>query len=94
MEQTEVKNYESAVSIIFQLGFKLASEISLRRQALNMGGDTFIYLDKVDGKNGYFAKIESTVDTNESVVEAKNDLKKTFETLGETNFIDTAYFEM
>ena len=94
VEQTEVKNYESAVSIIFQLGFKLASEISLRRQALNMGGDTFIYLDKVDGKNGYYAKIESTVDTNESVVEAKNDLKKTFETLGETNFTDMAYFEM
>ena len=66
----------------------------LRRQELKMGEGTYIYLDKIDGKNGYYAKIESNLAANDSVAAAKSDLQKTFETLGENNFIDSTYFEI
>lgn len=94
VEETSIKDYENTVNIIMQLGFKPAGEVSRRRQDLKMGEGTYIYLDKIDGKNGYYAKIESDLSTNDSVFEAKEDLKKTFETLGESNFIDSAYFEL
>lgn len=94
VEQTEVTDYEKLVNIIFQLGFKSHAEVSRRRQELNMGEGTVIYLDKVDGKPGYYAKIESDLDPKDSVEAARADLEKTFKTLGETNIINSPYFEI
>ena len=94
VEETSIKDYENTVNIILQLGFKPAGEVSRRRQELKMGEGTYIYLDKIDGKNGYYAKIESNLAANDSVAAAKSDLQKTFETLGESNFVETAYFEL
>ena len=94
VEETSIKDYENTVNIILQLGFKPAGEISRRRQDLKMGEGTYIYLDKIDGQNGYYAKIETNLSQDDSVTEAKADLQKTFETLGETNFIESAYFEL
>lgn len=94
VEETVIKDYEKTVNIILQLGFKSAGEVSRRRQELNMGEGSYIYLDKIDGKNGYYAKIESNLENGDSVSEAKEDLEKTFETLGESNFVDNAYFEL
>ena len=93
-EETPVQDYEKLVNIILQLGFKPAAEISRRRQALKMGEGTYIYLDKVDNLPGYYAKIESALEAKDSVQAARDDLKKTFETLGESNFVDSSYFEM
>ncbi len=94
VEETKITNYEELVSIILQLGFKLAKEVSRRRQELDMGEGTFIYLDKIDDLSGYYAKIESDLSDKDSVFEAKQDLEKTFKTLGESNFVEEAYFEM
>ena len=94
IEETEVKNYEEIVSIILQLGFKLAKEVSRRRQTLNMGEGTKIHLDKIDNLPGYYAKIESELTKKDSTIEAKTDLEKTFQTLGEGNFVESAYFEL
>ena len=94
VEETSIKDYENTVNIILQLGFNPAGEVSRRRQELKMGEDTYIYLDKIDGKNGYYAKIESNLTAGDSVAAAKEDLKKTFETLGESNFIENSYFEL
>ena len=94
VEETSIKDYENTVNIILQLGFKPTGEVSRRRQELKMGEGTYIYLDKIDGKNGYYAKIESNLAAEDSVAAAKEDLKKTFETLGESNFVETAYFEL
>ena len=93
-EETEVKDYEKLVNIILQLGFKLAKEVSRRRQDLKMGEGTYIYLDKVDHLPGYYAKIESDLSDKDSVFEAKQDLEKTFRTLGESTFVDKPYFEL
>ena len=94
VEETPVTDYEKLVNIILQLGFKPAGEISRRRQELDMGDDTYIYVDKIDGQKGYYAKIESALSDKDSVTEARADLEKTFRTLGETNFVNTPYFEL
>lgn len=94
VEETVVKDYTATVAIILQLGFKPAGEVSRRRQALNMGADTYIYLDKIDGASGYYAKIETPILPDDSITEAKSDLEQTFQTLGEQNFVPKAYFEI
>lgn len=94
VEETPVTDYEKLVNIILQLGFKPAAEVSRRRQSLKMGEGTYIYLDKIENKPGFYAKIESDLSPTDSVSEAKDDLKKTFQTLGESNFVDGAYFEL
>ena len=94
VEETSIKDYESAVNIILQLGFKPAAEVSRRREELKMDEDNIIYLDKIESIPGYFAKIESNLAADDSVTEAKLDLERTFKTLGETNFVNTPYAEM
>lgn len=94
VEETSVKDYEQMVNIILQLGFKQIAEISRRRQDLKMGEGNFIYLDKVESLPGYYAKIESNLGPDDSVVEARIDLEKTFQTLGESNFVDLPYSEI
>ena len=94
VEETIIKDYEKMVNIILQLGFKPTAEVSRRRQDLKMGEGNFIFIDKVEGKPGYYAKIESELVDKDSVIEARNDLQKTFEALGETHFVDSSYFEL
>lgn len=95
VETAPIEDYTSMVNIILQLGFRLAGEVSRRRQDLIMGEGTKIYLDEIDGRPGeYFAKIESDLGENESIAEARNDLRKTFETLGEYDIVEKPYFEM
>ncbi len=94
VEETMIRDYEKTVNIILQLGFKPAGEISRRREDLKMGEGTTMYLDNIEGRSGYYAKIESEISPDDSVLEARDDLKKTFETLGESNFIDSPYSEM
>ena len=95
VEETPVMDYATTVNIILQLGFKPAGEVSRRRQELEMGEGNKIYLDEIDGRGGeHYAKIESVLVEGDSVAEAMADLKKTFRTLGESNFIESAYFEL
>ncbi|MBQ1540008.1 hypothetical protein IIZ72_00355, partial [Candidatus Saccharibacteria bacterium] len=94
VETTPVEDYANTVNIILQLGFKPAAEVSRRRQELMMGPGTKIYLDEIDGRPGEsYAKIESDLTTTDSILEAKEDLKKTFSTLGEETIVENAYFE-
>lgn len=94
VEETIVKDYEKLVNIILQLGFKPIAEVSRRRQSLKMDEGNFIHIDKVENLSGFYAKIESNLDKNDSVTAAKEDLKRTFQTLGESNFINSTYFEI
>lgn len=94
IEETQVTDYEKLVNIILQLGFEPKTEVSRRRQALKMGEGTTIYLDKVDNLPGYYAKIESDLQTTDSVEAAREDLEKTFRTLGESNFVNAPYGEI
>ena len=95
VEVTPVEDYANTVNIILQLGFKPANEVSRRRQELVMGPGTKIYLDEIDTRPGEsYAKIESDLAPSDSISEAREDLRKTFATLGETNIVESAYFEL
>lgn len=94
VEEAPITDYAGMVNIIFQLGFKLAGEVSRRRQTLDMGEGTLIHLDVLDGSNEAYAKIESTITDKDSVIEAKTDLKRTFAALGEKDIVESAYFEI
>lgn len=94
IESTSVTDYEKLVNIILQLGFKPLAEVSRRREELRMDEGNLIFIDKVDNLPGYYAKIESNLSDKDSVFEARSDLEKTFRTLGESNFVESAYFEM
>lgn len=83
VNMTGVKDYTEVVRIVHQLGFEAAGEVSRQRQELVMGDNVKIYIDKVEGLSGYFAKIESVLEEEESVADAREDLLKTFEVLGE-----------
>ena len=95
VEKTTITDYENMVNIILQLGFKPIGEAARRRQEIDMGDGTFIYLDRVDGEetSTAYAKIESILKDGESASEAYEDLKKTFATFGETDIIETPYGE-
>lgn len=94
VEEIPVKDYQSAANIIMQLGFIPAGEVSRRRQDLKINKTTYIYLDKIDGKPGNYAKIESVIGAKDAVSSVKDGLKKTFESLGETNLVDRPYVEI
>jgi predicted adenylyl cyclase CyaB len=78
-----IKDYTEAANIILQLGFEEQKEVSRRRQEIVLGSGTCLYLDKVDGMAGYYAKIESQLDDKEDIKEAREELIKTFEQLGQ-----------
>ncbi len=94
VEETTIKDYESTVNIILQLGFKPFAEVSRRRQDLKMDENNIIYLDKIETLPGYYAKIESNLVPEDSVAEAQLDLRRTFETLGESSFVNSPYAEI
>lgn len=94
VEETPVTDYTTTVNIILQLGFRQSGEVSRRRQDLDMGEGTTIHLDELDGRPDTYAKIETILQDNDSVTEVRNDLKKTFETLGEKEIVESTYFEL
>ncbi len=95
VEETPVMDYVTTVNIILQLGFKPVGEVSRRRRELEMGEGNKIYLDEIDGReNEHYAKIESVLVEGDSVAEAMTDLRKTFRMLGETDFVESSYFEL
>lgn len=94
IEETKILDYENTVNIILQLGFKPAGEVSRRRQDLKMSENTFIYIDRIDGQDEYYVKIESILTDEDSVEQTKNFLVRTLRQLGETDIAESAYFEL
>ena len=92
-EKTVVKDYLETVKIFHQLGFRQEAEVTKQRQELTMGEGTKIFVDKIEGKTGFYAKIETFLEEDEAISEAKADLVRTMEVLGEKNVIESAYNE-
>ena len=68
--------------------------MSRQRQKLKLS-ELRIYLDKVEGLPGYYAKMESPVAEGERVSAVQMDLARTFETLGQSKKVaDQSYAEM
>jgi adenylate cyclase class IV len=94
VEETLVKDYSEMVNIILQLGFKPQKEVSRRRQEIKMGEGTSLFLDNIDGTNGYFVKLETNLVEGDSVEEVKDDLVKTLAVFGEKNIVETSYSDI
>lgn len=92
--ETPVRDYMEAVGIIQQLGFKPLAEVSRKRQEIKMAEGTVLYLDKVEGINGFFSKIETIIADNDSAERVREEVVSTFRSLGETNFVEDCYAEM
>lgn len=93
VDETEIKDYAEMVNIIHQLGFKKINEVSRKRQRIDMGDGTMIYLDNVEGVPGYYAKIETKLNDGDNVSDVVEDLTKTLRVLGVTDVISKPYFE-
>ena len=93
---TTIKDYTEAAHIIHQLGFELKYQVARERQELVMGEGVKVYLDKVEGLPGYFAKFESNIANDAEAKEAKNDLIETFEVLkvDRKNIVDSSFGEI
>ena len=93
-DETVVKDYTEAANIILQLGFRQVAEISRRRQEIKMGEGTVMYLDKVEGVQNYYAKIEAELKENESSSALRVEMIKTFENLDQKNEVIQTYSEL
>lgn len=78
---TVVKDYSETAHILYQLGYELRYEVSRRREELRMGNSVNVYIDKIDGLPGYYARIESDLGENDDPQEAYNDILETFKVL-------------
>lgn len=94
IENTVITDYEGMVNIISQLGFKQFGEVSLRRQKLNISENSVLYLDVLDDSDIIYAKLETVLTAKESPIAAKEDLISTLRSFGETDLIESTYFEL
>ena len=93
VDATPITDYSEAANIILQLGFQQQAEVSLRRQELVLGDHTRMFLDKIDGLAGYFAKIEAELADGDKVEDVRADLIHTFSVLGQpaSSIIEDTY---
>ena len=89
-----IKDYAEAVEMIMQLGFTLQKEVSRKRQDVKISNETKLYLDKVEGVSGVFAKIEAEIPEDKKIVEVRNEAREFFEKVGEKNFYEKTYAEL
>jgi len=78
---TVVEDYSEMAHILFQLGYELRYEVSRRREELRMGESVNIYIDKIDGLPGYYARIESDLAEGDDPQAAYKDILETFKVL-------------
>ena len=78
INRTVVEDYAEAAHIIYSLGYTLRADISRRREELQMGESVKLYIDSIDGLDGYYLKIESVLNEKEDPVAARQDLIDTF----------------
>ena len=83
VDTTIIRDYQEAANIILQRGFEAQNEVSSRRQELVLGKGTKMFMDKVDGVAGYFAKIETELGENDKVEDVRKEIISTFEQFGQ-----------
>ncbi len=94
MNFTNVTDYTEASGIVHQLGFRKAAEISRQRQELWLDDKTVLYVDKVEGLNNYYMKLEAELSEGEPVDLLRNDLFNILRMLGQETFTMQAYFDL
>ena len=92
---TGVNDYTAATGIVHQLGFRKSAEMSRRRQELRLDAHTVLYLDKVEGLEDYFLKLEVELIDEDTPIEAvRRTLYQTLDLLKIKTFITQTYGEL
>ena len=94
IEDAPITDYEGMVNIILQLGFKQFGEVSRRREEIKMSDSTMLYLDVLDADDSIYAKIETVLKDKDPALTTKFDLISTLRSFGETDIIESTYFEL
>ena len=94
IEDSAITDYQGMVNVILQLGFKQFGEVSRRREEIKMSENTMLYLDTLDSDDSIYAKIESVLSEKEPAIQAKLELINTLRSFGETDVIESTYFEL
>jgi predicted adenylyl cyclase CyaB len=81
INRTVVEDYAEAAHIIYSLGYTLRSDFSRRREELQMGESVKLYIDNIDGLDGYYLKIETVLEEGDDPAAARQDLIETFKVL-------------
>ena len=92
VDETVVKDYVETVEIARQLGMELKSEVSLRRQELRTD-DYMMYIDKVDGLNGYYVKCEKTLKDGDVVSKNRDEMLEMLNSCGAGDVVVKRYSE-
>lgn len=95
-DRSVIRDYTEVVNIIQQLGFVLAKEVSRRRKRVKLSEMSRIYLDKVDGLEHPYLKIETALEEKDKVSEVMADLKRTLKLfhLNKEEISQESYFEI
>lgn len=91
---TTVGDYAEAIEIIKQLGYREAADVSRQRQTLQLDGHTALYLDKVEGIEGSFLKLEVEMIKEAPVDAVRATLFETLSLLGLETFMMQTYAEL
>ncbi len=91
---TEVKDYTEATGIIHQLGFRKVAEISRQRRQLWLDDHTVIYVDKVEGIEPYYLKIEADLINDEPVELLRQDIFNILKMFALPTFTMQTYFNL
>ncbi len=96
VQRTMIGDYTEAVGILQQLGFELASEVSRKRRKIELSETSRIYLDKVDGLDKPYLKIETALSPEDKVSDVMADLKRTLKLfrLEKDGILQKPYFEL
>ena len=91
-DETVIKDYVETVEIARQLGMELRNEVSMRRQELKTD-DFVIYLDKVEGLSGYYAKCEKVLKDGDIVSKSRDEILEILNACGATDVVVKKYSE-
>lgn len=91
---TPIGNYTEASGMIHQLGFRKMAEMSRQRRALWIEEKTVMYLDKVEGLDDYYLKLEAEVGENDAVEAVWQDLLSLLAMMGQESFTMQTYAEL
>lgn len=91
-DETVVKDYVETVEIARQFGMELKNEVSMRRQELKTD-DYIMYLDKVEGLSGYYAKCEKILKDGDVVSKSRDEMLEMLNSCGAGDVVVKKYSE-
>lgn len=94
VHRTPVENYLEATGIVHQLGFRKMAEVSRQRQEVRLDEKTVIYVDRVEGIDGDFIKIEAEMTEKDLVSDLRQSLFYTLSMLELSTVIFQTYAEI